>query len=369
MEEPILSEHNQDEIICINCAAKLKFAPGTTHLKCEYCGAENEIKIDEEKLKDATKEIDFLEFINQQVSTAPTQEIITVKCNSCGAETTFDPNVVSSECEFCGSPMVAKQGEKHNVIQPKALLPFKVEQKKSLELFQTWIKKLWWAPNDLKKRARQTGKVNGVYIPYWTYDSRTHTNYRGQRGDDYQVREAYQKDGRTEYRTVTKTRWSSVSGRVNNVFDDVLVVGSKSLPVKYVDKLEPWNFQELVPYEEKFLTGFKTETYQVDVKQGFDIAKIKMDPIIEQTIRRDIGGDHQRITSKSTQYNDITFKHILLPIWISAYRYNEKVYRFMVNGQTGEVQGERPYSWIKITLAILFVIAVIAVIIYFANQQ
>jgi LSD1 subclass zinc finger protein len=369
MEEPKLSNTNQSEIVCVNCAAKLKFAPGTTHLKCEYCGAENEIFIDQEALKDATQEIDFLSFINSQVQTAPMQDVLTVKCNSCGASTTFDKNVISSKCDFCDSPMVAKQGETHNIIKPKSLLPFKIEEKKSLEMFKTWIKKLWWAPNNLKKQAKQTGKINGVYIPYWTYDARTHTNYRGERGDDYQVREAYQKDGRTEYRTVTKTRWSGVSGRVNNVFDDVLVVGSKSLPVKYMDKLEPWNFNELVPYEDKFLTGFKTETYQVDVKQGFEVAKQKMDPIIDQTIRRDIGGDHQRINSKSTQYNNITFKHILLPIWISAYRYNNKVYRFMVNGQTGEVQGERPYSWIKITLAILFVLAIIAVIIYFANQS
>jgi len=369
MEEPVLSNTNQSEIVCKNCAAKLKFAPGTSHLKCEYCGAENEIHVDKDALREAVKEIDFNDFLNKQTEIAPMQEVITVKCNSCGAETTFDPNVISSECDFCGSPMVAKQGEKHNVIQPKALLPFKIEEKKSLEMFKTWINKLWWAPNALKKQAKQTGKINGVYIPYWTYDSRTHTSYRGDRGDDYQVREAYQKDGKTEYRTVTKTRWSAVSGRVNNVFDDILVVASKSLPVKYMDKLEPWNFQELVPYEDKFLTGFKTESYQVDVKQGFEVSKQKMDPMIEQTIRRDIGGDHQRIHSKSTQYSDITFKHILLPIWISAYRYNNKVFRFMVNGQTGEVQGERPYSWIKITLAVLFVIAVIAIIMYFANNS
>jgi len=369
MERPEITSTNQDEIICKNCAGKLKFAPGTTNLKCEFCGTENVIEIDRNAIREATQEIDFLSFINKQTTTEPMKEVVTVKCGSCGAETTFNPNVVSSECDFCGSPMVAKQGENHSVIQPKALLPFKIDNKQSVELFKKWIKGLWWAPNALKHRAKQTGKLNGLYIPYWTYDSRTDTAYRGERGDDYQVQEEYKNsEGKRETRTVTKTRWTSVGGRVRDIFDDVMVVASKSLPVKYMDKLEPWNLNELLPYEDKFLTGFKTETYQVDVKDGFEVAKGKMEVIIDQTIRRDIGGDHQRIISKNVQYNNITFKHILLPIWISAYKYNQKSFRFMVNGQTGEVQGERPYSWIKITLAILAAIAAIAIIYVIANS-
>jgi hypothetical protein len=88
-----------------------------------------------------------------------------------------------------------------------------------------------------------------------------------------------------------------------------------------------------------------------------------MIPIIRSTVRSDIGGDEQRITTMNTTYSDITFKHILLPIWISSYRYKGKVYRFLINGQTGEVQGERPYSALKIMLAVLLVIAVIVGII------
>ena len=360
MEEKKITNTNQDEIICKNCAAKLQFKPGTTSLKCEFCGTMNEIEIDKEKLKEATKEIDFEAFINNNVDTAAKVEITTVKCGSCGAETTFDPNVTSSECDFCGSPMVADQKETQNIIKPSALLPFKIGQKDGLEKFQTWLKKLWWAPSKLKKYARQTGKITGIYLPYWTYDSNTVTRYSGQRGDNYQVEEQYtNSQGESDTRTVTKTRWTSVSGTVWDKFDDIFVVGTKSLPVKYLDKLEPWHLNELVPYDPKFLAGFKSETYGVDVKEGFTVAQGKMEPTINTSIKRDIGGDKQRISSKNINYNDITFKHILLPLWISAYRFKNKVYRFMINGQTGEVKGERPYSWLKITLAILAVIALI----------
>ena len=329
MEDPIIQETNQSEIICRNCSAKLKFAPGTTSLKCEYCGAENEIEIKQE----AIEEIDFVSFIETEFNKEEKVEVATVRCNACGAETSMKENVVSDMCPFCGNPLVVKEGSTRSLLKPKSLLPFNIDPKKAQGLFQKWIGGLWFAPSGLKKYAQQTEKLTGIYIPYWTYDSNTSTSYSGQRGDNYQTSESYTTtdssgNAKTETRTVTKVRWT----------------------------------------DEKFLSGFKTESYQVDVKQGFDYAKVKMDKVIESTIRTDIGGDLQQISSKNTAYNDITFKHILLPLWISAYRYNQKVYRFMINARTGEVQGERPYSWIKITLAVLVGIAIIGGIVWFAKK-
>jgi hypothetical protein len=93
--------------------------------------------------------------------------------------------------------------------------------------------------------------------------------------------------------------------------------------------------------------------YQVDVKSGYSQAKQRMEPVIENTIRNHIGGDTQMIHYTNTTYNNPSFKHILLPVWLSAYRYNNKVYQFLINARTGEVQGERPYSAAKIALAII----------------
>ncbi len=362
MDKNKVTKTNQNEITCKNCAAKLKFKPGTTSLSCEYCGTKNEILIDKSKIREATREIDYQAFIQNTIDVSAQQEVTTVKCSGCGAETNFDPNIVSSKCDFCGSPMVANQGESHNAITPSALIPFKIEAKQGKRMFQVWLTKLWWAPNKLKQYAR-TGRLTGMYIPYWTYDSNTTSQYSGQRGDEYQVEEEYtNSEGESESRTVTKVDWTSVSGTVYNMFDDILIVGSKSLPVKLQDKLEPWNLNELIPYDNNFLSGFRTETYQVDVKDAWTGAQQKMEPTIEKTIKSDIGGDRQRISSKNVYYDNTTFKHILLPLWISAYRYNDKVYRFLINGQTGEVQGERPYSWIKIALAVIVAIIVLIIL-------
>ncbi len=361
-------DSNQNEIICKNCGGKLSFAPGTESLECPYCKTQNEIKVDAELLEKARTEIDYFSFIRQQTDTAPEIEVLTVKCNGCGAETSFDPNVVSGSCDFCGSPLASKEGHKSKLIEPGGLLPFKVKDKEGVNLYKTWLKKLWFAPGKLKSRARQVEKISGIYIPYWTFDAQTTTDYSGQRGDDYHDEETYyDDDGEEQTRTVTHTDWTSVRGRVSRFFDDMLVAASKSLPVNYLNALEPWDLENLLPYDTKYLSGFKSESYQDSLEDGFEIAKKKMESIIEGDIRRDIGGDHQKIDSYNTSYNNVTFKHVLLPIWISAYKYQDKVYRFMINGRTGEVRGERPYSWIKIILTILAVIG-IGVGIYYLSK-
>jgi hypothetical protein len=107
----------------------------------------------------------------------------------------------------------------------------------------------------------------------------------------------------------------------------------------------------------------------VDLKEGFEKAKARMDVTIRKTVCQDIGGNHQRILTLNTRYDNITFKHILLPVWISAFRYNDKTYRFMINGRTGEVQGERPWSWIKITLTVLGVLGAAAAAYFIWQSQ
>lgn len=355
-----------NQLDCKECGALLKYAPGTVHLKCEYCGCANEIK----EAVEATiiEEIDFEKFLNENDSGIEKQEIITIKCGNCGAATTLKPNVTSDSCPFCASPIVITGGTANSIIKPKYLLPFKIDQKTAFDDFKNWIKSLWFAPNDLKNYVDNAEKLNGMYIPYWTYDSKTVSDYSGQRGDNYTTVESYTtvENGKTvtRERTVTRIRWSYASGTVYNDFDDVLVLASNSLPESYTNALEPWDMGNITAYNDKFLSGFRSESYQVDVKTGFEKSKVIMSGAIRDTVCNDIGGDHQKITSVSTIYNDITFKHILLPIWLSAFRYNEKVYRFMINGRTGEVQGERPYSTIKIILTVLAGIA-IGVGIYF----
>lgn len=337
---------------CESCGAVLAFTPGTTILQCAHCGGKTPIP----ESAAAVEESDYHAQLAALAQAAPTQANPTLKCDACAAEVERPPNVTSLSCPFCGSPIVARDLCPTR-IKPSALLPFAISRQDAIERYRRWIHGLWFAPSALKRFARQDEPIVGLYCPYWTYDCSATTRYTGFRGEHYYVTVGSGKNRRTERRT----RWYPAAGTVHNRFDDVLVLASHSLPRDKADALEPWDLKRLVPYDDAYLAGFRAETYQIDLEQGFEQARHLMAGVIDTTIRRDIGGDVQRITSRSTRYDNITFKHILLPVWLSAYRYKGRVYRFLVNARTGEVQGQRPYSWVKIAAALATLLALAAI--------
>jgi LSD1 subclass zinc finger protein len=353
---------------CGQCGAKLSFDPGSSSLKCPYCGSENAIP----KGEAAVEELDFRSHLTKVAGEKETSETQRIKCGKCGAETTQPKDITAGLCPFCGTNMVFSASTSR-LLRPEGLLPFKVNQKSAFEDFRKWIKGLWFAPSDLKKYARSEEKLVGVYVPYWTYDSDTCSQYTGERGDYYYTTESYTttENGRevTKTRQVRHTEWHPASGTVYDSFDDILILASKSLPKKHANQLEPWDLENMAAYADEYLSGFRAESYQITLGEGFEEAKEVMAEAIRKTIRGDIGGDEQRINSVDTRYGKITFKHILLPVWLSAYRYRDKVYRILVNARTGEVCGERPYSAWKIAGAVVLGLAIIAGIVLVAASR
>ena len=347
---------------CAQCGAMLHFVPGTSALRCAYCGSETQITQPDAPVE----ELDYQDFIQRIAQNKDTQETHRVKCDKCGAETSVSADTAADFCPFCGVSLVFS-GSVSRTIKPEGILLFKISRKEAFERYRRWIRKLWFAPGDLKQYARTENRLTGIYLPYWTYDSDARTPYQGERGDHYYTTQTYttRENGHmvTRTRQVQHTRWTPASGTVENHFDDLLVLASKSLPSKYIDLLEPWDLPEIMRYTDEYLSGFRAETYQVSLPEGFETARKIMAPIIEGTIRSDIGGDEQRIHSAATRYSNITFKHILLPVWMSAYRYRDKIYRIVINARTGEVQGERPYSAWKIAGMVLLGLLVLGVLV------
>lgn len=365
-QEALVKETNS--FGCTSCGAELKYKPGSAHLKCEYCGAENEIPT----LQITIEELDFNAFLDSSAKSEEVIQIHAVKCESCGATSSVDPKLESTFCPYCSSPLIEKNAHEEQMIRPKSLLPFKLDQNAAKNKFRDWVNKLWFAPGELTKAVLNFDHFKGIYLPYWTYDSATHTDYIGQRGEYYHVNESYSatENGKTVMRTrsVRRTRWHNVNGIVDHTFDDVLVCSSTSVPTTYVNQLEPWDLKNLTAFDEKYLSGFITEKYSIGLKEGFGIAKNRMTSEIETLVRQDIGGDDQRIMSLNTSYSNITFKHILLPAYISAYKFKGKLFRFLVNARTGEVQGERPWSSAKIAFAVIGGIVAIIILYYlFSN--
>lgn len=324
-------------------------------LRCGYCGHDNPLPQSDAQVI----EHDYRAAIAGLAGREEVQDHLDVKCDSCAAQVHGIEGRTSTVCPFCGSPIVTT-GISRKLIKPHALLPFKVTRRAASDAFTAWIGRLWFAPSDLKKAAQVDGRLTGIYLPAWTFDARTTTNYTGQRGDAYYVTVPYTTtvNGRSVVRTrqERRVRWSPRAGTVNNAFDDVLVIASRSLPDTLVHDLEPWDLPDVVPYDDAYLSGFVAESYTTDLPAGFTQAQALMRPEIEVTVRAHIGGDEQRVTSLRTAYDGVTFKHILLPVWVAAYRYRGRVFQFLVNARTGEVRGKRPYSGAKIAALVVTII-------------
>ncbi len=347
---------------CAQCGAKLEYAPGTTELACPHCGHATPIQ----QADVPVPELDYRTHLASAAHEAAVEATI-VTCKACGGQSRLPANVVADRCPFCGSSVINTVSRR--LISPQALVPFAITRQQALVIFQQWVHTLWFAPSEMKRLANaESGRLQGTYLPYWTFDADTRSYYTGARGEHYSETEHYiaTENGRTVTRTrqVQRTRWYDTAGTVWNRFNDVLVLAIRTLRPRLYDILEPWDLQHLTPYTEEYLSGFRAVSYHIDLVDGFTAAKDGIDTAICQSINHDIGGDTQRIDSVDTAYTSLTFKHILLPVWLCSYRYREKVYTFLVNGQTGDMAGERPWSWEKIILLVLAILALLIAIGY-----
>jgi DNA-directed RNA polymerase subunit RPC12/RpoP len=354
---------------CSACGADMQFDPKSAQMKCPYCGHMEAVPASVAEALATVEERPLEAYLTPDASRLATLSAaaLQVDCSGCGSTVEFEPPTVAGACPFCGAQIVAQPRAADPLVAPEGVLPFAITQKQATQSIRDWIGSRWFAPNALKQQA-QTGAVSGVYVPFWTYDSQTVSYYRGERGEHYWETEWYtDSDGNRQSRQVQKTRWYSASGRVDHFFDDVLVAATHSIPRNKLDALEPWGLENIKAYEPAYLSGFKAQRYQVDLAQGFEVARGVMAGHIDTLVRRDIGGDEQRVHSVDTRHFNVTFKHILLPVYISAYRYQGKVFQVIVNARTGEVQGDRPYSFWKIFFLVLFILAVLFV--FYAVSQ
>jgi len=355
MNSTEVKEKQLHALVCNNCGAELKYKPGTTTLICEYCGAKKEI----EQQQTIIEELDFKEYLEKsELENLESEKII--QCKSCGSISSVDENLKSLYCPYCSTPLLEDDIRDERYIKADYLLPFNLDTPQVCNLLSKWLDNLWWAPDNLKKMALSPIGLRGVYVPYWTFDVSSLTTYSGERGENYTETVTI---GKNKF-PITKTDWHEVHGSVLVSFDDLLSPASGSINATSLSKLFPWDMNALIKMNNDYLVGFVAEKYRVTLKEGFENVKTEMNDKIKNEIYRNIGGDAQRINNSNSQFTDIKFKHILLPVYVSSYRYNNQIFNFYVNGRTGKITGERPYSNLKISLTIIgFLIILIVIII------
>ncbi len=360
-EKPKKSELKKS---CKNCGSELLYAPGTTDLKCDYCGHTETIAPSQTELE----ELELKQYLGEMGQQSHSEKITMIQCKNCGANQHIEEHYKSLHCVYCATPLIVEDMYKGEWIVPGAVLPFQVAQEKAHQIFQKWVKSLWFAPNKLKKATLDPQNTKGLYAPYWTFDAQLYADYTGQRGEYYYVTKTVGSGKNRRTVQERRTRWYPAAGSVSGFVDDTLTKASKQKSGIIPKKIERWNLKLLKPFDSSFLSGFVTEKYTIPLKSGHQKAKEIANQIADTWSRRDIGGDTQNIFSLDVKLSEETFKHILLPVYISSYKFKSKQYHFFVNGQSGKLSGQRPYSFWKIFFFVLGILLVIFLIYFFLNK-
>lgn len=348
---------------CESCGADLRWEPGVTALRCDYCGFTKSVALSEERIVE--KSVDTALRAPRDLGWGAERKVIA--CKRCGAHTTLDPHVSASSCAFCGTTAVVEAPPNASVVRPEGLLPFRITRESALGSFRSWLHSLWLRPNDLK-RASRINAMQGAYIPFWTFDAATDSWWTADAGYYYYVTVAVQVNGRTEHRQEQRIRWEPASGALQLFFDDVPVPASRGVDASLTQKLEPFPTAQLTPYDPSYLSGFLAEENAVDLPEALETAKQRMHSEIRAACAREVPGDTHRNLQVQTAFDAVAYKNALLPIWIAAYEYRSQPYRFLVNGVTGQCTGTAPYSWIKVTLLILTILTIVMVLMFLFGE-
>ncbi len=356
----------QLENTCPSCSSKIGYSAEKHKISCDYCGYSEALSdahdlVEEQSLQEAMQRAATWQ---SEVTTTKKQ----IQCSSCGSSTLVEGNNPNINCSFCGSKNINEAAFKGNFIQPVGIIPFFIHKKLSENKFTEWIGTGWFHPSELAAKA-SLHDLRGVYIPYWTFDAQTETNYEGEAGHHY-YETIYTTDdeGNQVATQIQRTRWIWQNGHISHFFDDILIVASKGVHPEHIEGIAPFKLESVINYDPRLLLNWEAEVYAIEVDKGYDLASREMDSRLYNIAASRLGGDTYRNLTIDVDKSYQTFKHLLLPVWLCAYTYNGKVYQFAINGQTGRVSGDKPYSTIKIAFAVILGLIALCVIFYLYSQ-
>ncbi len=347
-----MAENNVDteSIKCKGCGSNITFDPETQMLKCSYCG------YSEDFVKSATvAEINIEDALN--TNAVWSDETIVINCPNCGARVVAEKTEMAGLCPFCGTSHVIVEEDLQG-IRPNAVVPFAVNKEKCVTNFKGWAKRKLFAPNEFKKKVK-ADKVRGVYMPFFTFDSSTDSVYDGKVGYT-KTRTVRTKNGT---RTETYTVWRHISGTFSYFFDDILINAGSNLEEKNAKKLAPFDWSAIKVYDNEYLSGYVAHRYEKSISDCWKEARNTIDSSIRRMIISQYHCDKVAYLNVSTRHNSVTYKYVLLPVYVINYKYKNKNYIIYQNGSTGKTVGKSPVSPWKVTIASVLGVAVLVGII------
>jgi predicted RNA-binding Zn-ribbon protein involved in translation (DUF1610 family) len=354
---PKPKEAHKDEAMeyeCPNCGSAIAYDVSAGGVACEYCGYTAPVQ--SVHLGRTAAEFEFtLETVSQSERGWGEKRQV-LHCDSCGAELSIPKGALTSTCPYCASNQVNVTTCTDENLRPRFLVPFKITGEQSQGLVRDWLGKGWFHPKELSTNT-VLARLSGLYLPFWTFDTRIQANWRAQVGYEKTVRHYNASQKRWENRTKIVWRWEE--GAVSYDIDDFLITGSAPQRISHriLKRTYPYDMRGLMAYDPGYLAGWQAQAYETTLTDAWESGKNIMREDARKACVNDIPTQRFRNFSMQVDFGDESWRYILLPIYLAAYRFEGETYQVMVNGQTGTIAGQKPVAWWKIWLAVTAALA------------
>ncbi len=352
MQKEVYQNEKETEVIkCSACGSNMVFDPQTQKLICPHCN-----RLEDFYKSSDVKELDIITAFGKGEQWKDESSVY--RCENCNAVVILSAGQTATKCPYCETAHVIKTEELVG-LKPNAVYPFTVTKTTAIERSKKWAKARLFAPRKFKKNLVEEN-FNGVYQPAFTFDSNTYSTYVGRIGKRHTRTVGSGKNKRTQ----TYVVWRNISGNINKFFDDVLINGDSDYSQSTLNKISPYDYSTVKTYDNEYLTGFMAKRSNRRVEDCWQDAKCEIDKLIKQAILSQYFYDVVDYLNVSTTHENVTYKYVLLPIYLLNYKYGKKLYSVHINGNTGKVAGKSPISWLRVLIAVALGVAIVSLLGY-----
>jgi DNA-directed RNA polymerase subunit RPC12/RpoP len=342
--KPAPEVERQEEVVdfrCPQCGGETAYSIADGGLTCTYCGYHEASEI--EVVGHQAESFEFTVTTVEQSVNGWGVERTELQCQSCSSHISIPAGSLTTTCPFCGSNKVIQQRAPQDLLRPRFLVPFKIEESRCHALTREWLGSSWMVPKQLRAVA-SIDSFAPMFLPYWTFGSTSNASWRAQVGHTRSYT-----DSRGNRRTRTEWRWES--GQVRRDFQDLLIRGTQRISSHLLERIGRFDLNDLAAYEARYLAGSHAQAYEVTLEDAWEKARQRMREATRQACRRQASTSQIRNFSMQLDFQEESWRYILLPVYINTYRYENEPYQLLINGQTGEIAGQRPVDWRKIGFA------------------
>jgi DNA-directed RNA polymerase subunit RPC12/RpoP len=332
---------------CLKCGAVTRYQVAAGGVACQHCGFI--VPVEARTVGQAARDFEFTVDTLAKAEQGWGQGKMELHCDACGADMVIAKKELAVTCPFCTSNRVNIRPAPSDQLQPLFLIPFQIQPQTNTERARQWLGAGWFHPAELSSDTL-ISHFSGIYLPFFTFDAAITGHWKAQVG--YERQERYYDASAKEWRTRTVIDWRWESGQVAVDVDDMLLPGSSHVSRVILERIYPFHLQALKEYRPDFLAGWQAHGADIPLPSAWDTAKAAMRELTRKTCHDDIPSSHVRNFSMTADFDSETWRYILLPVYLSSYCFQEKVYQVMINGQTGAISGQKPVAWWKIWLAI-----------------